>query len=121
MGSSELALGAAPRWELGALRWHCLVWLYEEKKILLLLLLRLRLRQRRLYYYYDYYYYLRLLVLPTTTTTTTTAITMHWLLASLLVLPPLTGPLPLVGLKRDARRRELVFQVHGLFLPRACC
>ena len=35
---------------------------------------------------------------------------MHWLLASLLVLPPRTGPLPLVGLKRDARRTELVFQ-----------
>ncbi len=110
MGSSEVGLGAAPRWELGALRWHCLVGLYEEKKILLLLLLRLRLRRRRLYYYYYYYYYLRLLVLPTTTTTTTTAITMHWLLASLLVLPPLTGPLPLVGPKRDARRTELVFQ-----------
>ena len=40
---------------------------------------------------------------------------MHWLLASLLVLPPRTGPLPLVGLKRDARRTELVFQVHGVF------
>ena len=38
---------------------------------------------------------------------------MDWLLASLLVLPPRTGPLPLVGLKRDARRREVVFQVHG--------
>ena len=36
---------------------------------------------------------------------------MHWLLASLLVLPPRTGPLPLVGLKRDARRTELVFQL----------
>ena len=33
---------------------------------------------------------------------------MDWLLASLLVLPPRTGPLPLVGLKRDARRTELV-------------
>ena len=77
-----------------------------RKQILILLLLRLRLRRRRLDYYYYYDYYLRLLVLPTTTTTT--AITMHWLLASLLVLPPRTGPLPLVGLKRDARRTELV-------------
>ena len=82
-----------------------------RKQILILLLLRLRLRRRRLDYYYYYDYYLRLLVLPTTTTTT--AITMHWLLASLLVLPPPTGPLALVGLKRDARRTELVFQVHG--------
>ena len=80
-----------------------------RNQILILLLLRLRLRRRRRLYYYDYYdYYLRLLVLPTTTTTT--AITMHWLLASLLVLPPPTAPLPLVGPKRDARLTELVFQ-----------
>ena len=113
MGRSEVGLGAAPRWELGALLWHCIVGLYGE---ILLLLLRLRLRRRRLYDYYydyDYYYYQRLLVLPTTTTTTTTttAITMHWLLASLLVLPPPRAPLPLVGLKLDARRTELVFQL----------
>ena len=36
---------------------------------------------------------------------------MHWLLASLLVLPPPTAPLPLVGLKLDARLTELVFQL----------
>ena len=80
----------------------------RKQILILLLLLRLRLRRRRLDYYYYYDYYLRLLVLPTTTTTT--AITMHWLLASLLVLPPPTAPLPLVGPKRDARLTELVFQ-----------
>ena len=86
MGRSEVGLGAAPRWELGALLWHCLVGLYEETNIntttttititttttiLLLRLLLLPTITSTAYYYYDYYCYYHALAARLLARTTT--------------------------------------------------
>ena len=134
MGSSEVGLGAAPRWELGALLWHCLVGLYEEHNItttttititttttILLLLLRLLPTITSTtddYYYYCYYHALaaRLLARSTTTHGATAPCGSEARRSAYgACFPAVSVCLPVYA------PSKVVPYVHGVFLPRECC